>query len=138
MKKDYLLGTLILAVLFLAVSLTNVFAASYDIKEMTPAVKASLDARRSRFEQLSSLKSQGKIGENNSGYVEVLSGGDGAGDVVNAENKDRKFIYHAIVEQNGLPEDALATVEKVFAQVQRDKAAAGDSIQDESGNWIKK
>lgn len=117
---------------------TNVWAASYDIKEMTPEVKASLDARRARYEQLAAMKAQGKIGENNHGYLDALDSGDGVKDVVDAENTDRKSIYKTIVEQNGLPADALATVETVFAQVQRDKAASGDSIQDESGSWIKK
>lgn len=137
MKRNSLLVNILLAVFLLTAGAPHVLA-SYDIKELTPAVKASLDARRGRFEQLSSLKSQGKIGENNRGYVEVLSGGGDAGEVADAENKDRKLIYSAIVEQNGLPADALSTVEKVFAQVQRDKAAAGDSIQDESGSWVKK
>jgi uncharacterized protein YdbL (DUF1318 family) len=138
MKTIYILRNLLISVVLLTASMTAALAATYDIKELTPQVKAALDARRSRFEQLSGLKSQGKIGENNSGYVQVLSGGDDVGDIVNAENKDRKFIYSAIVEQNGLPSGALTTVEKVFAQVQRDKASAGDSIQDESGSWIKK
>ena len=117
---------------------SNAWAVSYDIKEMTPEVKASLDARRARYEQLAVMKAQGKVGENNRGYLEALESGDGVRDVVDAENNDRKSIYKTIVGQNGLPADALATVEKVFAQVQRDKAASGDSLQDESGNWIKK
>ena len=58
--------------------------------------------------------------------------------VVMAENADRKFIYKAIVEQNNLGEDALATVEGVFAGVQRDKAASGDKVQDAAGNWSAK
>jgi uncharacterized protein YdbL (DUF1318 family) len=118
---------------------SNALAASYDIKEMTPEVKSALDARRGRFDQLAALKAEGKVGENNQGYVEVLSGGGvGAESLVSAENSDRKMIYKTIVAQNGLPGDALSTVEKVFAQVQRDKAASGDSIQNESGAWVKK
>lgn len=127
-------------VLMMGLSLcSTLLAASYDIKEMTPEVKSALDSRRGRFEQLSALKAAGKVGENNKGYVEVLSGGGvGAEGLVSAENSDRKTIYKTIVAQNGLPGDALSTVEKVFAQVQRDKAASGDSIQNESGAWVKK
>ncbi len=127
-------------VLMMALSVCpSLLAASYDIKEMTPEVKSALDSRRGRFEQLSALKAAGKVGENNKGYVEVLSGGGvGAEGLVSAENSDRKTIYKTIVAQNGLPGDALSTVEKVFAQVQRDKAAPGDSIQNESGAWVKK
>jgi len=115
---------------------TNAWAASYDIKEMTPEVKSALDGRRSRFEELKSLKAQGAVGENNKGYVEALSGN--AQSVVDAENRDRRFIYTTIVSQNGLPADALGTVEDVFAKVQRDKASSGDKIQDASGSWTTK
>lgn len=116
----------------------SVYAADYDIKEMTPEIKAALEARRGRFEKLSALKAEGKIGENNRGYVEALAAGGDADEVVRAENSDRSTIYNAIIEQNALSGDGRSLVEKVFAQVQRDKAAPGDSIQDESGQWIKK
>ncbi len=129
----------VLFVLFMTVALCgSAWAVSYDIKEMTPEVKTALDARRARFDQLASLKAEGKIGENNRGYVEVLSAGAGVNEVVQAENNDRATIYNTIIEQNGLTADTRSTVEKVFAQVQRDKAASGDPIQDESGQWTKK
>ncbi len=127
----------LLAILFaLALSVPSVLAASYDIKEMTPEVKSALDGRRNRFDELKSLKAQGAIGENNQGYVEALK--TEGQSVVDAENRDRRFIYTTIVSQNGLPADALGTVEAVFAQVQRDKAASGDKIQDVSGSWTTK
>ena len=128
--------------LFLGLSLIGAAqicsAAQYDIKEMTPDVKSALDGRRDRFDQLHQLKEQGAIGENNHGYVEVLNGDAQAQSLADAENKDRKFIYQTIVEQNNLPGDALSTVENIFAQVQRDKANAGESIQSEDGQWTKK
>jgi uncharacterized protein YdbL (DUF1318 family) len=129
---------LLSAVMLLLLNITTVWAASYDIKEMTPEVKAALDSRRSRFDELKSLKSQGAIGENNQGYVEVLKSTGNAQSVADAENRDRKFIYTTIVAQNGLPSSALSTVEEVFAQVQRDKASSGDKIQDSSGSWTTK
>lgn len=138
MKTPKSLLNVIFASMMAVIVCSNVWAESYDIKEMTPQVKTALDGRRARFDQLTALKAKGKIGENNKGYVEVLSSGDGAEAVASAENTDRKMIYRTIVSQNGLPLEALSTVEKVFAQVQRDKAAAGDSIQDESGTWTKK
>ncbi len=126
--------------ILMAVMVTGAVFASgaYDIREMTPAIKSALDARKARFSELKALKAQGLIGENNRGYVEVLGGGASAQTMVNAENKDRKFIYQEIVSQNGLGQDALATVESVFAGVQREKAAAGEKIQDESGAWVVK
>ncbi|MBF0594744.1 MAG: YdbL family protein [Candidatus Omnitrophica bacterium] len=115
---------------------TIVFAqSSYDIKTMTPAVKAALESRKGRFADLKELKAQGIVGETNRGYVQALSGGADVKALVAAENKDRKFVYEAIVEQNGLDASAIATVEKVFGKVQRDKADHGEKVQDENGNW---
>ena len=105
-----------------------VFAqAGYDIKEMTPAVKAALESRKARFSDLKALKTQGDVGENNRGYVDVLSGGTGFKDLVNAENVDRRLVYEAIVEQNGLGAGDLSVVEKVFARVQRGRTRRGAS-----------
>lgn len=112
--------------------------ASYDIKEMTPAVTAALEARKARFAELKALKMQGVVGENNRGYVEALGPDASAASLVSAENKDRKAVYLAIVEQNGLGAGALNTVENVFAGVQRNKASAGEKVQDEAGNWMTK
>lgn len=109
--------------------------ASYDIKEMTPAVKSALESRKARFGELKSLKAQGLVGENNRGYVQLLGGPAQNKSVVDAENRDRKLIYQTIVEQNGLAADSLATVEKVFAKVQANKADHGEKVQDEAGQW---
>ena len=115
-----------------------VAAAEYDIKEMTPEVKSALDSRRARFDQVRAYKEKGAIGENNLGYLELLSEDVEAQALVKAENKDRRQIYQAILEQNNLPAGELDKVEKAFAQVQRDKAAPGDKIQDPEGQWITK
>lgn len=138
MKVQRSLFNLLFAFLLTVAVSGSALAGSYDIKEMTPEIKAALDARRARFDQLTSLKAEGKIGENNRGYVHVLVPGSGADELVGPENNDRAMIYNAIISQNGLSKDDISTVEKVFAQVQRDKAVSGDSIQDESGQWIKK
>ena len=112
-------------------------AGKYDIKKMTPEVKQALENRRDRFDNLKALQSSGKIGENNRGYVQVLAQDDSLQAVVKAENEDRSIIYETIAEQNGL-EDVIETIEKVFAQVQREKASSGEMIQLENGEWITK
>jgi uncharacterized protein YdbL (DUF1318 family) len=112
------------------------WAGAYDIKEMTPEIQQSLSGRQARYGQLKQLKSSGAIGENNEGYVEALSGPGNS--VASAENADRRVIYSAIVQQNNLGGSGLAQVQKVFAEVQRDKATAGESIQLASGEWTKK
>ncbi len=113
-----------------------VWASSYDIKEMTPEIQQSLSGRQARYSQLKQLKASGAIGENNEGYVEALSGAGNS--AASAENSDRRVIYSAIVQQNNLGGSGLSQVQKVFAEVQRDKATAGESIQLASGEWTKK
>lgn len=116
----------------------NVLAeGKYDIKEMTPEVKTALENRRGRFEELKNLKAQGIVGENNRGYAEVLGDDSSARTLVENENADRGVIYKTIEVQNNLS-GALETIEKVFAQVQRDKASPGDKIQTEDGRWVTK
>lgn len=129
MKKKLLIFALICAAAFTAP------AAKYDIKEMTPAVKTALDGRKARFAELKELKAKGQVGETNRGYVQKLGGGKNVDSVVAAENKDRKAVYEAIVEQNNLGPAALETVETVFAGVQREKAEPGEKVQDISGRW---
>ncbi len=127
--------SLILSFVILAAGATFCFAqAKYSIKQMTPAVEAALESRRNRFDQLAGFKAKGVVGENNKGYVEYLGGDDAAKALVEAENSDRRVIYQTIAEQNDL-KDAIATIEKVFAQVQRDKAQSGEKIQAEDGQW---
>lgn len=129
-----------IAVLFFLVIMANAVlaAGAYDIKQMTPQVQSALDGRKQRFAQLKSLKAQGILGENNRGYVELLGAAADARGLVDEENRDRKAIYEAIVLQNSLGKGALATVEGVFAEVQRQKASSGDRIQSPSGEWVTK
>lgn len=114
-----------------------VWAAKYDIKQMTPQVQKALESRRDRFDELRALKSQRIVGENNQGYVEVLQSDSNAQALASAENTDRKVIYQTIADQNDL-QGQIDVIEKVFAQVQRDKASAGDKIQDDNGKWREK
>src|SRR3989338_4979669 len=90
-------------------------AESYTIKEMTPQVTSALENRRNRFDKLTILKQQGKIGENNRGYMEAFTDETEVTQTVAAENADRRVIYETIAQQNNLS-GALATIEKVFAE----------------------
>ncbi|MDP8266401.1 MAG: DUF1318 domain-containing protein [Candidatus Aceula meridiana] len=112
-------------------------AEKYTIKEMTPEVMSALEDRRSRYDELQRIKQQGKAGENNRGYVDAFSDEADVKRLVDLENKDRKIIYQTIARQNNL-ESAIATIEKVFAQTQRDNAEPGEKIQLEDGQWSTK
>lgn len=132
-KKIFLTG--LTAFLILTAS-TAAYAAAYDLKEMTPEVERAFSGRQSRYSQLQELKSQNKIGEGNRGYLKSFSSEEPS--ILKAENADRKTIYKAIVDQNGLGASGMAQVEAVFAEVQRDKARPGDRVQLPSGEWSKK
>lgn len=130
MKFKYLL--ILFSILFIS---TTVYAESaYNLKEITPTVKSALDGRRDRFDLIKVFKQKGEVGENNQGYLTAFNEEAGLQSIVKQENADRKVIYQAIVEQNNL-EGALSTVERVFAQEQRDRSEAGEKIQGENGQW---
>ncbi len=116
----------------------SAWAAQYDIKQMTPQIEQALANRQSRYDELRTLKAANRIGENSRGYVEALDKSAALADLVHAENSDRRVIYNAIVEQNGLGPAGMGAVETAFAEVQRDKAKSGDSIQLPSGQWTQK
>jgi hypothetical protein len=133
-KKCLLISFLITAML----SLPPVWAVNYDIKEMTPEIRTAISNRQARYGQLAALKQEDAVGENNQGFVEVLGNQSAARELVEAENKDRLLIYRAIVEQNKLEPGSLEQVQAVFADVQRERAEPGDSIQLPTGEWTKK
>ncbi|MBF0478893.1 MAG: DUF1318 domain-containing protein [Candidatus Omnitrophica bacterium] len=135
MKKISILSLLVLGLMLANAGL--VFAAQYDLKQMTPEVQQALDSRKSRFSELESLKTAGKIGETNQGYVQALSGDSQAASVASQENSDRRVVYQTIAEQNGIA-DQISIVERVFGQVQKDKAAPGVKVQNEDGSWVTK
>ncbi len=131
-----LMGVLII----LAATLTPLSARGeekYSLKEMTPEVSVALEARRARFDNLADLKSKGMVGEDIRGYLKALVSAPEVEAVVDAENKDRKFVYTTIAEQNNLAGE-MATIEKVFAEVQHDKAKPGEKVQDANGQWVTK
>ena len=113
-------------------------AAQYDIKQMTPEVEKAIANRQARYSELQGLKAEGSVGENNKGYAEALGDSSSAKSIASAENEDRKVIYRTIAEQNNLGAEGLALIETVFAEVQHEKARAGDPVQDASGAWGKK
>lgn len=123
--------------LFLAVALvvSPCFAAQYDFKKMTPEIEAALKNRQARFGALQQLKQSGAVGEDNQGYVSSIHG-DNA--LVSQENRDREIIYQGLVTQNNLGPNGLREVQRAFAEVQRDKASAGEMVQSPAGEWGRK
>lgn len=82
------------------------------------------------------LKADGIVGENNSGFLQVVPGAAAKmQDVITAENKDRQMVYEAIAKQQGTTADLVA---KRRAIQIAEKATSGEWLQDGSGKWYKK
>lgn len=119
-------------------ALPSAHAETYELKTMTPAVQKALDGRQARYGGIQALKADGKVGENQRGYVVALDHAADIRDLTEAENADRRAIYQAIAQQNNLGDSGLAIVEAVFAEVQQERAQAGERIQRSTGEWIRK
>lgn len=112
-----------------------------ELRTRTPEVMASIESRRQRFPQLAQWKGKGCIGENARGLVQGRPGqgcGPEVGALIDAENRDRMTLYRTLLQQNNMPPADLARVEAAFARVNRDKAAPGEWIQSETGQWMRK
>lgn len=136
MKKICALG-LAVSLAFL-ITMPVCFAANYDFKEMTPEIEQAMKNRQTRYQLLQSLKQEGDVGENNTGYVTNLKDNSKATALAADENRDRRIIYEALAKQNALGNTGLLEVQRAFAEVQSEKAGAGDMIQASSGDWKKK
>ena len=89
---------------------------------------------RERAPEIAKLKSDGIIGETDEGYVDFVKGKDKGGDVVDAENADRKAVYENIARDTG---ESADTVAKQAAQKQFDHARPGEWLKID-GKWKKK
>ena len=106
----------------------------------TAAVRADdLGAIRARMEkripQIDALKTQGAVGENNRGFLEVRAAAPDADSTVAAENADRSAVYSALAQKAGATPD---TVGKARAKQIAANSAPGVWLQRESGEWYKK
>ena len=106
-------------------SLTATAVAGNGIKER---MKARLPAIRE-------LKDSRLAGENNQGFLEVLGNAIKNREVVESENSDRRMIYDAIANQQGISADAVG---RLRAKKNAERARPGDMIQNENGDWTQK
>ncbi len=105
---------------------------------ISPAVQAGSvkERMKARAPAILKLKTQGLVGENNQGYLEVRGAADGnAASLVKAENEDRRMVYKAIAAKTG------GSVEQVGqrAAVRRaEVAGGGEWVQKPGGEWYRK
>ena len=132
MKK---LIALSIAALTLAFAVPQALSAADD----AATIKKNMADRKPKIE---TLKKAGTVGENKTGYLEVMKDKDGKDvkiedadkKIVDAENKDRTTIYTAIAKKESTTVDKVA---ELRAKQIRSKANEGDYIQDEDGKWVK-
>lgn len=101
--------------LILTLSASAALAETYDIKQMTPEIQSAISRRQARYSELQAAKQSGAIRETNQGLVQ------GAEPLASSENNDRRIIYQAIANQNGLGAEGLQIVQRAFAEVHQER-----------------
>ncbi len=89
-----------------------------------------------RLPVIDELRATQVVGENNAGYLAVLSAdASNAKTIVDEENADRKAVYQIIANQTG---GTVEAVGKSRAKQIREQAKPGTMIQSEDGSWLAK
>ncbi len=125
MKRKFFTTTISLLLSFMLISGASAFAGANEIKARM----------RARLGDISTLKAQGIVGENNRGYLEFRSGDRSKAAVVNAENSDRGQVYSQIAKQQGTTADLVG--KRRALQIAR-TARPGEWLQDGNGRWYQK
>ena len=97
-------------------------------------IKNSMLARKP---QIDALKATGAIGEDNKGFLAVVSGTLGAADqaVMSAENADRGQVYKAIAAKTGTSSEDVGRRRAIQIAEQ---AKPGEHVMTAEGKWVKK
>lgn len=124
------------------------------IKPAPPIAESRLRAmramQRSEFnrDDIDRLKSAGVFGEGKDGFLHMLNIGVLKNDekqtafaksLLEEENADRKTLYQRITEINeNFKQGDAEKVRTIMAGLNRDSARAGDMVQKDNGDWVKK
>ncbi len=99
----------------------------------THAVGASIKARmKARLTEINNLKDTLIVGENKNGYLQFLGGKRLKEGMVNEENNDRKKVYSAIAQKQGV--DVLLVGQRRAKQVVN-ITKPGHKYQTADGKW---
>ena len=120
------------SVVRLSVALAVLFVFMSGLSCFAQGIKARMQAR---LPEIVALKAEGVIGEDNRGYLAFVGSARKRVDIVNAENEDRRQVYTAIAQQQGTTVDVVG---RLRARQIAANADAGDWLQNENGQWIKK
>jgi uncharacterized protein YdbL (DUF1318 family) len=122
--------------------------ASNTLSEQQETVSRAMQNQKFNKDEVDELKRDKVVGENNSGYLEILGGAKFDQDPVfnkivtkltAEENRDRRIVYQRLlavnVSSSQMQESELGAA---FAKMQIEKSASGTMIQLENGQWIEK
>jgi uncharacterized protein YdbL (DUF1318 family) len=90
---------------------------------------------KQRLPEIVRMKADGVVGENASGYLELVPGKTGSQALVDQENSDRKAVYEAIAAQQGV---SLGKVENLRALQIFERANPGEYLKSGDGTWSRK
>ncbi len=94
-----------------------------------PEVNEAVTRRKARYAEIAQLESQGTLGENKNGLLEVrsaASAGQSTLELVSSENSDRMAIYRSIARKNAA---AVQEIQKIYAKRLQKDAPAGTPIE---------
>jgi len=109
-----------------------------ELSDFPDEVVVAIERRKARRPQILLLASQGYIGENENGFLDVFDKASldpGKLAMVEEENKDRLVIFQYVAEKNGA---SVQETGKVFANRLQKDAAAGTPIEGSTGEWVVK
>jgi uncharacterized protein YdbL (DUF1318 family) len=110
----------------------GIFASVSSFAEDINAIKAEMEKR---LPAIVELKSKGIVGEDNSGYLQFVSGKREKEAVVQAENQDREKVYSAIAKKEGVSVNQVG--QRRATQI-AEKAKKGEWLQSQGGKWHQK
>lgn len=119
--------------------------AQQETEVSTPRIRAIKESLKARFDGLVPHFDAGRIGEANTGYLEILKEeGLGLQDraalrkLAGDENKDRRDLYAEVAKALNIDAGQIGRIEKIFADQWIGKARPGWMIQKPDGAWAKK
>jgi len=117
----------------MVIAFATLFVVAPAAQAQSPGIRQRMQERLSKID---TLKEEGRVGENNKGYLTVrgsLSADENS--ILVAENSDRSEVYEAIARRTNSDAD---TVGRERAKQIADRAASGVWVQDSTGRWSRK
>jgi uncharacterized protein len=109
------------------------------------SIRSIKERLKQRNPQLAPYFNQGALGENSSGYLQILDLGSldmqqkaQVNRLVEAENRDRRELYHEILRALNLDGSQLGRVESIFAREWQQAAGPGWKVETAPGQWVNK